>query len=197
MACGVKGSSASAGGAAGAANATVVAVAVSRRRMVRLMFIGGGSGRGAGRTAAPAKAGAAGGSGGQGRTVTLVGLETPVRKGNPGSSRTRTRKTSVRRWVSRYFTSNVPYRRRVVLTVVQYEPRLTCRSTAGRASAGAPATAPRNVTVWPRRRTRALVRSPIFAITWRPMSVVEAKVASSICVRYAKRIVRERTAVVV
>src|SRR3954452_17407235 len=108
IACGVKGSSASAGGAAGAANATVVPVAVSRRRMVRLMFIGGGSGRGAGRTAAPAKAGAAGGSGGQGRTVTLVGLATPGRNGNPGSWRTRARKTCVPRWVSPYFALNVP-----------------------------------------------------------------------------------------
>src|SRR3954453_15335020 len=61
MACGVKGSSASACGAADAANATVVAVAVSRRRMVRLMFIGGSPGRGAGRSGARAKhAGAAG-----------------------------------------------------------------------------------------------------------------------------------------
>src|SRR3954465_6574459 len=122
MACGGKGSSASACGAAGAANATVVPVAVSRRRMVRLMFIGGGSGRGAGRTAGPPKGGgaggggrgprekggAAGGSGGQGRTVTLVGLETPGRNGNPGSWRTRARKTCVPRWVSRHFALNVP-----------------------------------------------------------------------------------------
>src|SRR4051794_23774754 len=111
MACGVKGSSASAGGATDAANATVVAVAVSRRWMVRLMFIGGGSGRGTGRAAAPArKRGRRRGErcGGQARTATLVGVETPVTNGNPGSGRTRARKAWVPRWVSRYFMLNVP-----------------------------------------------------------------------------------------
>src|SRR3954454_5663996 len=99
--------------------------------------------------------------------------------------------------MNRYLALKRPLDRRVVLNVIHFEPFLTCSSTTLRALAGAPATEPLKVTVWPLRSACLLTPRLIFATTWRLMSVVEANVASSLCVRYAKRMVRERTAVVV